>query len=511
MLFNSWEFLLLFLPATFALFFALARRSQWMAAAWLAMASVFFYGWWSPAYVPLLLFSITTNFLVGRRIGGSRGANRRHWLQLGLIFNLALLGYFKYANFFVDNIGVLFGSTLPLGEVILPLGISFFTFTQIAFLVDTYQADVKEYRFVHYLLFVTYFPHLIAGPILHHAEMMPQFSQSKTYRVRWDNLSVGTAMFVIGMAKKLLLADSVAKFVPATFVVGGEPGFVLAWTGALAYTAQLYFDFSGYSDMAIGLSRLFGIRLPLNFNSPYKAMNIADFWRRWHMTLSRFLRDYLYVPLGGNRGGSARRYRNLLVTMLLGGLWHGAGWTFVIWGGLHGIFLVVHRAWSAISFGAFGDRVPSAVGRLASWAITFVAVVIAWVFFRAPDVGTALSVLEGMSGLRGVVLPGEWFQGFPAVVQFAARLGVGFEGAPRPDTWEALGWIAGSLAITVALPNSQQLLARFAPALEHVDPPGGRVRLAWQPTFGWASALAVLFSLCLLRLGSVSEFLYFQF
>jgi D-alanyl-lipoteichoic acid acyltransferase DltB (MBOAT superfamily) len=262
-------------------------------------------------------------------------------LASAIAVNLILLGYFKYANFFADNLNHFAGTALPIGQVILPLGISFFTFTQIAFLVDTYQGKVKEFNFVHYTLFVTYFPHLIAGPVLHHKEMMPQFAKRNVCHLNWDNVAVGLSIFVLGLAKKVLIADSLAEFATPIFsavAAGGQPMLFEAWIGALAYTLQLYFDFSAYSDMAIGISLMFNVRLPMNFNSPYKATSIIDFWRRWHMTLSRFLRDYLYIPLGGSRNGKAQRYLNLMITMLLGGLWHGAGWTFVIWGGLHGFY-----------------------------------------------------------------------------------------------------------------------------------------------------------------------------
>lgn len=513
MLFNSWEFLLLFLPLTFAVFFVLGARSHGLAASWLAAASVFFYGWWNPAYVPLLLFSIVANFLFGHRISAVSDRARVRWLQAGLLFNLLLLGYYKYAHFVLSNVGSILGLEAQANDITLPLGISFFTFTQIAYLVDTYQAKVREYRFVHYALFVTYFPHLIAGPILHHAEMMPQFSDPKTYRLKWENVSVGTTIFVIGLAKKLLVADYVAKFVPSAFASGADPGFFEAWCGALAYTAQLYFDFSGYSDMAIGLSRLFGIHLPLNFSSPYKALNIAEFWRCWHMTLSRFLRDYLYVPLGGNRHGTLARYRNLMVTMLLGGLWHGAGWTFVAWGGLHGAYLVVHRLWGEITgrAGAEAWRLPKPV----AWLITFLAVVVAWVFFRAPDLISALSVLKGMAGMRGVMLPEAWIAAGPELAGWLVAAGIRFGGVTQPDAAQAFAWVFGALVLAVAFPNSQQIMTQWIPGrtANPVDEVVGiRSRyLVWRPGLFHAMLVGGLFVACLLRLGQVSEFLYFQF
>ena len=312
MLFNSYEFIFGFLPIVFLGFLWLASVSHFLAAGWLTLASLFFYGWWNPAYVGLLLGSIVFNFMIGVSIGRASGQGQRRrarWLlTAGVTGDLALLGYYKYADFFLRNVDALAGTHYAGLGIVLPLGISFFTFTQIAYLADAYQGKAREYRFVHYALFVTYFPHLIAGPVLHHKEMMPQFALASTYRLRWENIAVGLTIFMIGLFKKTVLADGIADYVGPVFSAhasGARLPILDAWGGALAYTFQLYFDFSGYSDMAIGLSRLFGVRLPLNFHSPYKAVNIIEFWRRWHMTLSRFLRDYLYFPLGGNRRGSA--------------------------------------------------------------------------------------------------------------------------------------------------------------------------------------------------------------
>ena len=336
MLFNSYEFLFLFLPITIVGFFVIAKKSQLFAAAWLASASLFFYGWWDVRYVPLLAGSIIYNYAVGLFLSGkaaqASSALKKTLLTIGIVGNLILLGYYKYADFFIRTLNDRLDSHIDLLAIILPLGISFFTFTQIAFLVDAFYGKVREYRFIHYCLFVTYFPHLIAGPVLHHEEMMPQFDKRATYSPQAINFAVGMTIFFIGLFKKVVLGDGIAPYGSVAFdaVSRGESlELFQAWGGVLAYTMQLYFDFSGYSDMAIGLSRIFGINLPLNFNSPYKALNIIEFWRCWHMTLSRFLRDYLYFPLGGNRKGPVRRYLNLFITMLLGGLWHGAGWQFM--------------------------------------------------------------------------------------------------------------------------------------------------------------------------------------
>jgi alginate O-acetyltransferase complex protein AlgI len=332
-------------------------------------------------------------------------------LTFALVVDLAVLATFKYADFFIANIDAV-ATTLgrpgiDMLGIVLPIGISFYTFTQIAFLVDCYQGKVYERRFVHYLLFVSYFPHLISGPVLHHAQMMPQFREPSTYRPDIAKIYLGISIFGIGLAKKIVLADSLADFANPffDFARAGETiTFIDGWMGALAYTLQLYFDFSGYTDMAIGLSLLFGVTLPINFDSPYKATSIIDFWRRWHITLSNFLRDYLYIPLGGNRKGAARRYANLLTTMLLGGLWHGANWTFVLWGAMHGVLLALNHLWRALS----GSTGPTGLaGRIIGWWLTFVAVLLAWVVFRADSLATAMAIYRGLLGRNGFVLPGQ--------------------------------------------------------------------------------------------------------
>ncbi len=404
-LFTTAPFVFLFLPIVAIGYFVLGRVPR-AAAAWLGLASVFFYGYWMPSYVLLLLSSILVNYAIGASIGRLRDkTDRRHErtahlaLVIGLLFNLGLLSYFKYANFLLDTLRAVSGMELRAADILLPIGISFFTFTQIAFLVDTWKKGTREYRFIHYLLFVTYFPHLVAGPVLHHAQMMPQFESAAIYRPDAPKIAAGLALFALGLCKKVIVADGVAPYADAVFDAtahGASPAFQEAWTGALAYTYQLYFDFSGYSDMAVGLSMIFGIRLPFNFASPYRATNISEFWRRWHMTLSAFLRDYLYIPLGGNRLGRMRRMTNLMTTMLLGGLWHGANWTFVAWGGLHGLYLVVQHTLSPRIASALTRIVPHSAVAAFGWLTTFIAVVVAWVFFRASDFETAGRILISM-------------------------------------------------------------------------------------------------------------------
>jgi alginate O-acetyltransferase complex protein AlgI len=407
MLFNSYGFIFLYLPIVLLVFFLLARYSHSYSAAWLAAASLFFYGYWNLAYVGLLLISIISNYTFSMWIAKARGktgvGKGKQLLAVAITANLALLAYYKYANFFLDNINSAAGLQLSLGKIILPLGISFFTFTQIAFLVDTWQGKVKEYNFIHYTLFVTYFPHLIAGPVLHHGEMMPQFALRSNYKVNWEHVANGLVLFTLGLCKKTLWADSLAPFANAVFggVQRGEiPTIYEAWCGALAYTMQIYFDFSGYTDMALGVALMFNIRLPINFYSPYKSTSIIEFWRNWHMTLSRFLRDYVYIPLGGKRMGKSRRYANLMATMLLGGLWHGAGWTFVCWGGLHGIYLMFNHLWREWIQQRPMRWLPAWMSGLAGGAITFIAVVIAWVVFRSTDIAQATVMLKAMSGIE---------------------------------------------------------------------------------------------------------------
>lgn len=515
MLFNSYEFLFFFLPATIAVFLTLSGYRYFKAAAaWLALASIFFYGYWSPRYVILLMASIALNFAAGHAISryrrGFRPELAQRILVAALAANLGALGYFKYANFFVNSINSAANTNIDLAQIVLPIGISFFTFTQIAFLIDTFRGKVSESRFVPYVLFVTFFPHLIAGPVLHHAEMMPQFARDETYRFRLGNFLVGVAFFSIGLFKKVILADGIQPFVGPVFEA--DPSFALtaieAWGGVLAYTLQLYFDFSGYSDMAIGLSKMINVDLPLNFNSPYKAVNISDFWRRWHMTLSRFLRDYLYISLGGNRKGPFRRYVNLLTTMVLGGLWHGAGWTFVIWGALHGLYLVINQLWQMARERLLGHDLSRStpVARLLSGLITFICVVIAWVFFRATSLESALSVLRGMFGFNGLVLPIEWQA---TLVPAVAPGGTGISFAPLEafGGMRQLTWIALLLGIAWTCPNSQTLIHRLR---------GSRLALrfghenwAWMSLGGLA---VVIFLLAAINAShGSSEFIYFNF
>jgi D-alanyl-lipoteichoic acid acyltransferase DltB (MBOAT superfamily) len=478
-LFNSHVFLFAFLPAVLVGAFALRRFGRPEAVPfWLLAASLFFYAHWDPRLLLLLLGSIGFNWALARAVASPEAPlrQRRLLLGLGVGANLLLLAQCKYARFFTGVLNDSTGSDLPLPAVILPLAISFYTFQQIAFLVDSFRGETGRPRLRDYALFVSFFPQLIAGPIVTHRELLSQLTR-RDLGPTAARLAPGLTLFLAGLVKKVLIADTLAPLADPIFdAAAGEAVAVAdAWGAALAYTFQLYFDFSGYSDMAIGLGLMFGISLPLNFDSPYKAESVIDFWRRWHMTLSRFLRNYLYFPLGGSRRGASRRRVNLLATMLLGGLWHGAGWNFVLWGGLHGLYLILNHGWRSLR-GAREN--PTPLGRAAARGGTFLAVLVAWVLFRAETPEAAFGMLAGMAGLAGATAP--------------ATLGA--------DTW------AGLLALLAAvwlLPNSQQWLA-----LEGGAAPG---RLAWRPSPGWAVVLGTGALLAVLGLVESAEFIYFRF
>jgi D-alanyl-lipoteichoic acid acyltransferase DltB (MBOAT superfamily) len=477
-------------------FFFLGRGGRsGLAIPWLVAASLFFYGWWNPVYLLLILASIFFNYSVGRYLsrpaGSGRGAGRRAALVLGVSANLGALAWFKYANFLLENINFTLGSQLPGGIIVLPLAISFFTFQQIAYLADAYQGRTHEYSFLHYTLFVTFFPQLIAGPIVHHREMLPQFRAAATYVLRPENLAIGGTIFTLGLFKKVVLADNLALLASPAFAAaerGAQLNWSESWQAVGAYTLQLYFDFSGYSDMAIGLGRLFGIKIPLNFNSPYRAANIIDFWRWWHMTLSRFLRDYLYIPLGGNRHGRIRRYRNLMIAMVLGGLWHGAGWTFVVWGTLHGVYLCLNHLWHRVGPGPVGRWWSLMLARV----VTLAAVMLGWIFFRAETFTGAGRILAG-------------FTHFPAA------------GPTRNDLQLVLA-SAVALAALWMLPNVHEMLRHHAPAHDYPrtgseGAPLSRLHASflWKPSPAWAVVTGAAAAAAILSLTRVSEFLYFQF
>lgn len=471
MLFNSYEFIFGFLPVVLLIYFILAKVRCEYAKYFLILSSVAFYSYWDIRNLPILLLSIMVNFIVGQRIVKNRS---KVWLIGGIIFNLLLLAYFKYTNFIMDNIGFVLGEHFAHSDIILPLGISFFTFTQTAYLVDAYRGETKAYSKSDYLLFVTIFPHLIAGPIIYHKDTIPQFSEEKRYHFDYDNFAKGITWFVIGLFKKIVIADYLSVIADTVFRSSEHLTILEAWAGSLAYTLQLFFDFSGYSEMAVGIALMFNYNLPINFNAPYKACSIIDFWRRWHITLSNFLKNYLYIPLGGNRNG--HHMRNILITMFLGGLWHGAGWTFVIWGAFHGICICVNHLWRKTKL-----QLP----RLAAWLLTFNAVNIAWVFFRAESFEQAFNILKAMINVETFCYPYS-----KSVVKFIP------EGLLTKDFLFASNdvlWIVLFFIVSIAYKSTEEYMENFRPRL------------------AIAVVMAVAFVYTISQLNKMSTFLYFQF
>ena len=475
MLFNSPQFLLLFLPITVALFYlAHARFSRENALAILAIASIAFYGMWDYRFIPLLIGSVAFNFFVGKLVSRLRN---RAILIFAIAINLGLLCFFKYANFFLENITTAMGQSFTALDIALPLGLSFITFQKIAYLTDCYRGKVDKVDFLSFTLFVVFFPQLVAGPIVHHSEVIPQFKRGLSPALA-KSISHGLVLLIVGLFKKVVIADNIAAVVDPIFGNPGDVQFLDAWVGALGYSLQLYFDFAGYSEMAMGLAALFGIALPINFNSPYQATTISEFWRRWHMTLGRFLREYLYIPLGGNRHGFFAMLVALLLTMVLGGLWHGAGWTFVVWGAMHGIYLMVHKLWART-----GKTMPRG---LAS-ALTLVAVIFAWVVFRAKTLSDATHLWFVMLGGKGLVLPKGLF-----ALEALHVPGLSFENSPFINGIEIFVLLL-VLLFTVTQLNIHRKLARFV------------------PTRRWGLGLAALSAAALISLSNPSSFLYWTF
>jgi alginate O-acetyltransferase complex protein AlgI len=499
MLFTQFAFLFLFLPLTFAGYFLIAYLVAAPTArlGWLAAASLVFYSYWDVRFVPIIVTSIVFNYTMGLLIARrSKGRARGWFFAAAVSANLFALGFFKYTDFAIQIFNLIAKTGHPSLAIVLPLGISFFTFTQIAYLTDVYGGYPSEGSFTKYALFVTYFPHLVAGPILHHREMMPQFGSKASRAISAQKVAIGLTILSIGLVKKSLIADGFAVIADSVFQTAARANLHVldAWAGALAYSLQIYFDFSGYSDMAIGLSIMFGIKLPFNFDAPYKSQSIVEFWRRWHISLSRFLRDYLYVPLGGNRHGEIRRNLNLGTAMLLGGLWHGAGFTFIIWGGLHALFLVINHQWTELAqYPAFAKIRRAWWYPFAMLGLTQLAVVYAWVFFRADSLDHAVSVLRAMAGLADQSKVG-------------VRLVDIYEGAAI-----ALGYLA-----CFGLPNVNAIFARWDAGLEIYknERTWSILNLAWRPTLTWAIATSLgVFAGVVINLiaGDSSKFLYFQF
>lgn len=479
-LFNSYEFIFFYLPITFLLYFALHHAGKTNAAkVFLGLASLAFYSWWNLNYLPLILMSIAINYTFGFYLTKVENPKSRKWLlTAGIVFNVGLLGYYKYTDFFLSTVNSLFEKNMPLLQLALPLAISFFTFQQISYLVDIYRREIESYKIHDYVLIVTFFPHLIAGPIIYYKEIMRELHKDN-YRINMKNIALGLFIFGIGLFKKVMIADTFSVWANQGYNNAFDLNIVEAWIASLSYTFQLYFDFSGYCDMAVGAALLFNIKLPMNFNSPYKALNIQDFWRRWHITLGRFLTQYLYIPLGGSRIGPSRTYINLMIIFLVSGFWHGAGWTFIIWGFLHGFASVIYRWWSLRGY---------SMPKWLAWFITFQFVNAAWVFFRAETIPQAIAILKSMIGLGDIELPTR----VARVLEPIFNVNLLPEG-PMLYTSTSVLIIALGLIIATTRKNSFEMLDRFKPTNLNM-------------------IFIVLISIVsILQLGKVSEFLYFNF
>jgi len=542
MLFNSYEFLFAFLPITLVGFLLLGRASRNLALNWLILASLVFYAWWRPINVPIIAVSLAVNFTLARWLQSladnpDRARRRTLVLALGITFNIAFLGYFKYSNFVMASLNDLAGTNFVLVHVVLPLGISFITFQKIAFLIDIQAGRIESFTLRDYLLFVLFFPQLIAGPIVHYREMMPQF-HANACRFDKEATGVGLTMIAFGLFKKVILADGMASYVTPIYthaLGGGNVSLFPAWLAALGFTLQIYFDFSGYSDMAAGLARCFGVRLPLNFYSPLQASSIIDFWSRWHVTLTRFLTAYLYNPmllwltrrrfakgqtgLGGHSANFGAFMQLLvgptLLTMFISGLWHGAGYLFVLWGVLHGVYLIINHAWRVLRPKFWPNKQSYArfMGPV-GFIITFLSVVVGMVLFRSPNWQTAHAIFNGMLGFHGIELPQVITDKLHArhlashVVPFADGLG-----AKEFLTMEL--WTIVLLLIALVLPNSIQIMAPHEPVLGAKERPANTGLLLrsmrWSPTIVWAIVISLLAAAAVMRVGGPSEFLYWQF
>lgn len=480
MLFNSPIFIFLFLPVTLVIYFWLNHLNRTLnSKQWLIASSLFFYAWWNVLYLPLMLFSILTNYLIALKILGSQD-HKKGYMLAGVVFNLSFLGYFKYMDFFIINVNAIAGTQFPLLHLILPLAISFYTIQQIAYLVDSYGGLVKEKNFYDYVLFTTFFPHLLAGPILHHKEMMPQFKTTENKQINYTNLSIGLFVFSIGLFKKVVIADTFAQWANAGFANADTLNMLEAWATTLSYTFQLYFDFSGYTDMAIGVALMFNIKLPQNFNSPYKALNVIDFWSRWHMTLTRFLTTYIYEPIVKSFGKFSFHTAMLatFITMLIAGLWHGAAWTFIIFGSLHGGAIVLNHYWKKTKI-----KLPIPL----AWLLTFLFLNFTFVIFRAENLHVVWDMYAGMLGYHGVVLP--------QILSFlhSTFFTIG-------DVYEH---IDGKTQTTIYFIAALVLVLRFQNATQ--------LAKSFQPTLYNLIASFIFLTISFSMMSQVSEFLYFNF
>jgi len=533
MLFNSPVFIFLFLPLTLLGFFLLGTRHKRGAILWLVAASSVFYGWFRVDYLLLLFSLIVFNYICGKKLSHYHylGRPKTSLLAMGILINLGVLCYFKYTNFLILNINGIFSTSFSLRDIILPIGISFFIFQKIAYLVDAHQGKAAEYNFLDFCLFVMYFPQLIAGPIVHHHEIIPQFRQNSIFKLNPLDMTAGLMMFTIGLFKKNIIADQLADWIDPSFSAayqGWNLSFLESWAAALGFTLQIYFDFSAYTDMALGLALMIGIRLPQNFNSPYKAKSIIEFWRGWHMTLSRFLRDYVYIPLGGNRN---KHYSNLLLTMLIGGLWHGSAWTFIFWGALHGIFLIINHSWRTLKT-KMGWEAKGISYSIACQSLTFLSVLFAWVFFRSQNFESAMIIVKGMVGFNGVTLPLNFESKLGSLTPFLKNImNIRFDdvGVAYLHGKTQLVFLLSLLLVVFLLPNSQQWCAQYRPVINQLTaitlkgwwdkipgirlPHDNTLTLANTSAMGLTFGVVVLGSLLWhgLRKTHLQTFIYFQF
>ncbi|MGL5440022.1 MAG: MBOAT family O-acyltransferase [Filifactoraceae bacterium] len=476
MIFSSYEFVFLFLPIVFCGYFCIGKFGGKVQRGFLTGCSLFFYGFFNPSYLWIIISSIVINYWLAKLITAGRGKGYdKPFLLLGIVFNLGMLGYFKYMDFFVENINKLIGTSIPMFNIFLPLGISFFTFQQFSFLISIFKGEERVGGFIEYCLFVTFFPQLVAGPIVLYSEMMPQFSNDKASSIDLENVARGLFIFALGMVKKIVIADSLCIFVDNGFDMISNPGMAIAWVTSIAYTFQIYFDFSGYCDMAMGLGKMFNINLPINFNSPYKSKSITEFWRRWHMTLGRALSNYVYIPLGGNRKGRLSTYVNLIITFFVSGLWHGAAWNFVFWGLLHGMFSVMDRIFKGVF-----EKIPNFIKITG----TFLIVNGLWVLFRAKNMAEAMKIYKGMINIENLGL----YQ-FKDLARDGVIINMGNE--------FSFCYIACILficfIIVFCLKNNQEKFQYF------------------KLNIGTAFVIALIFVVCIVHMSRISPFIYFNF
>ena len=523
MLFNSLEFLLIFLPITTLIYyFLLFRYKKEAHLNFLIIASLFFYGWWEPKYLILICLSIGINYLSGLLIIKSLDNYfyKKFFLIIGIIFNLSLLFYYKYMFFMMEIFDSIFEFKINFLSVVLPLGISFFTFQQIAFLVDIYNEEKFNKKINYYFLFITFFPQLIAGPIVHHKEIIEQYSYLKLkIQVVWKNLSLGLTLITIGLFKKVLLADKLAIWVDRAFNYSANEGtltFIESWINVFFFSFQIYFDFSAYSDIALGLALLFGLKLPINFFSPYRATNVIEFWRLWHITLSSFLKNYLYIPLGGNKKGKSKQLVNLLIVMLLGGVWHGAGWTFILWGLTHGLLLSINHIMQYIKSPFYNNYLKKNYNYICLCRLfTFVLVTMAWVLFRAENVDSAINIYLSLLGFNGISLPTHYEILIGDFAYFLKQLGVSFKNLPNYGGGVQIIWLVFMFFWIWFLPNSIELMSKYNVFLETKDFKFKLEKslIKWIPNKLYSIFFSFIFIFIIIKIfqGQEGEFIYFQF